>query len=202
MKTRKLLLVIVLALIITVGGVYATWNYSEKEVGSLDATAGFKLSAAVNNTKKGSVELKTNDLKFLIDQADSSYNSKLVVEGKIEILFTPDANVADSIVDDLTLVWNIKHVGTADITSFKYNDGTGEKAIFNKFDTATKTIIAHRTDNADGTVTFEVCAQDIIDADVIGINTFCLDTVAKYQALETILGTIGNINVVLSEQVA
>ena len=54
---KKLSLLVALMLIITVGGVYATWNYSQ---GSISQTQGFvlpKMEVAVPDNPKGTIEV-------------------------------------------------------------------------------------------------------------------------------------------------
>lgn len=201
MKTRKLLLVIVLALIITVGGVYATWNYAEKDVGSIDSTVGFKLSSAVNNTEKGTLALKSNTLKIEIDQADAQYNSKLVVTGAIEITFTPNAATAEEVIDAMQLVWSVRLVNSGvDASTFTYDDGTGSKPLFSTFDSATQTVVASKVENGDGTYTFTLDAAAFSAANVFVMNSFKLESMAKYGEFETLLASMGSISVVFSEQ--
>lgn len=57
---KKLGTIICIALMLTVGGVYATFNYAQTTAGSVEETVGHTIEGAVTNTAKGTIGLVSN----------------------------------------------------------------------------------------------------------------------------------------------
>ena len=98
----------------------------------------------------------------------------------------------------ITMQYALTTTNTAP-TEFKNNDGTGEKSLFTKFDTTTKTDIT-LTKNDAGNYVATLNASELLS--LVTINSFKLDTYAKYTAFSTVLGSFGNIGVEISEKTA
>ena len=102
---KKLSVLVALMLIITVGGVYATWNYtyatgSVNPVSNLPITVKLDdkvMSGENSSTRKGTISIISNDVSLVIDQKDSNYNPKWVTDGAITGTFTPDDNATDAV---------------------------------------------------------------------------------------------------------
>ena len=97
---KRLSLIIALALLVTIGGVFAVWHYDRGEV-SLEISRSATMAAIQSDTSKGVIAIvdgEPNNLKFLVDDTDpKDYIAALVPSGSITIKFSPAAN-ADQVV--------------------------------------------------------------------------------------------------------
>lgn len=91
---RKLSLLIALSLFVTIGGVYATWNYAQGDAapvpqaldGATDLTA-----KVVDAVAKGNIGVTLQDVALIIDDANGDHYGELTKSGTIAITFTPSA---------------------------------------------------------------------------------------------------------------
>ena len=97
---KRLSLIIALALVVTIGGVFAVWHYDRGEV-SLEISRSATMAAIQSDTSKGVIAIvdsEPNNLKFLVDDIDTKdYIAALVPSGSITVKFSPAAN-ADQVV--------------------------------------------------------------------------------------------------------
>ena len=103
---KKLSLLVALMLAITIGGVYATWNYAG---GSLSGTAENHFLDRVTmitdpNTEisKGALTVDVSNLKITIDDPDTDENANtavLSITGYIEIVFKPTISGMSEVVE-------------------------------------------------------------------------------------------------------
>ncbi len=101
---KKFGLTIAMATILTIGGVYATFNYAQDTVTEATETLSTGIEAAVVDTPKGTIKIKSDfaltvDDKGLIDGGTSTYVTGLTTTGSFVVNFTP-ATGADSDVRD------------------------------------------------------------------------------------------------------
>lgn len=93
---KKLSILIALCLLVTVGGVYATWSYAGQEVAPVENTNTEIQIADVSNTNKGTITVTNNvsltidDAKFL-DAGATAYQAVFSASGDLTITFTPNA---------------------------------------------------------------------------------------------------------------
>ena len=198
MKTRVLSLLIALAILITVGGVYATWLYAETDMTAVHGHIGsFGLASAEINNSKGTFTVDASSAHLVIDQNSANdYTAKLSATGNIVVKFTPSTIFSNSNPDLTT--FNVEYAlvtDNADPTNYKANDGTGEKALFTKFDTATQTTLPLVKTGDFYTATVDASVL----LDLIQINTFELDTYTKYTAFSAQVGVFGNIGFEVTE---
>ena len=101
---KKLSTLIVLALIVTIGGVYAAWHYNRGQV-SLEISRSATMASIQSDTSKGTISIDQtansgngNTLKFLVDDTGTiDWKADLVPSGSVWVKFTPAAN-ADATV--------------------------------------------------------------------------------------------------------
>lgn len=199
---KKLSLLVALALLITVGGVYATWSYAGTD-DIADAYAEAKVTIADTELTgaNGTYKVESN-LVLTVDQANDDHEAELVFGSNnsqeifLKVTFTPATNAPQSIKDNAVeseLYWgttvpmqykvdgagNYDENGTAkDIFTFS-NTRNGE--LDNTFDW---------TEQDDGTFTYTLDADDL--ASMIQLSqTFVLDIKAEHDAFRTALA--GNI---------
>lgn len=199
---KKLSLLIALCMLLTIGGVYATWSY----VGSTDIIDAFSeskvtITDAVIEGTYGIYKVESN-LILSVDQANDDHEAELVFSSNdnqavyLKVTFTPSANAPKAIKENaipselyfgvttpmqykMDAAGNYDANGTAtDIFSFA-NPGNG--TLDNTF-TWTK--------NADGTFTYEMDVDDLKEQIMLS-QTFVLDIKAEHDAFRTALA--GNI---------
>lgn len=199
---KKLSLLIALCMLLTIGGVYATWSY----VGSTDIIDAFAeskvtISDAVIEGTYGIYKIESN-LVLTVDQANDNHEAELVFGSNnsdpvyLTVTFTPSANAPKAIKDHavkselyfgVTTEMQYKIDGDGnyadngtpvDIFSFA-NSGDGE--LNNEF-TWTK--------NDDGTFTYTLNADQLKEQISLS-QTFVLDIKAEHDAFrEALKGNI------------
>ena len=97
---KKLTVIIALMLVVTIGGVYATWNYAQGNVAKVDKylDSVTKITDKVVTTAKGTIAVDTTGVSIVIDDADNNHVAELYVTGDIVVTFTPNEG-ADQDVD-------------------------------------------------------------------------------------------------------
>lgn len=87
---KKLSLIVALAVVLTVGGVFATWNYggSAATPGSQTVTVGVAEESLTG--VKGTIAVTGSNLAISIDKAADSYTAVLVKSGTATITYTKD----------------------------------------------------------------------------------------------------------------
>lgn len=193
MKTRVLSLLIALAILVTVGGVYATWMYAQSDMTAVHGHIGsFGLASAEINHPQGTFTVDATNAHLIIDQKGTSdYTAELRAEGAITVKFTPSDTFKNTNKDKVTFDVTYSLVtDNANPLGFLVPDGTGgESALFERFDTGTQKPLS-LTKNGD-VYTATVQAEDLLE--LIAIKTFTLDSYAKYTAFSAKVGVFGNI---------
>ena len=183
---KKVSLLIALALIITVGGVYAAWHYNRGEV-SLEISRSATMASIQSDTSKGTISIDQtansgngNTLKFLVDDIEATdWVAALVPSGSVWVKFTPAAN-ADSTVQTNGI--KMKATVTVSGTQTEYEG----KKIFTAKD-GNNSFTINDTPTKDSV---EITAEDI--AACLNFNegaTVTLDTYDKNFAYETAMKT-------------
>lgn len=173
---KKLKFLIVFALILVIGGVYATWTYAGTDTTPDSQTISLTLVGSDTSATKGKITVNTSGLTIKIDQKDDTYAAEIIVEGKITATFTPattDASTANGILMQFKLTDNTGMWGLTE----------GDKADIFTVDTEVHTI------NPTAELTVE------IDADTIAaliIPTFSLPTAAHYDSFKTYIENVQN----------
>ena len=170
LKSKLLTVFIAFALLITVGGVYATWSYAGSNLSDIVAPQSFTVTATINDATvkgaPGTLNIDNQDLTYHIKNDNNTYNTALETSGDITISYTPNEGSEYQTVD---------LVCTITLTNTQYDS----KNIF-KFDSTAETVLT-LTKSAVGNSGAEWV---ITDAD-IGLaltEAFNLNTVTKYNA--------------------
>ena len=204
MKTKAISLILVLAMLITIGGVYAAWMYAEKDLTAVHGHLGsFGLSNAVVNISKGTVTVDASQAHLTIDQTDTAdYTANLVATGTITITFEP----TDTFVNTNTnlniyeMYFGLKTDNT-NPTNYPIpdpDDNNNPKPLFTKFDVSVPaTAKVQLIKQSNGTYVGTLPASVLTDR--ITINSFVLDSYADYEAFSEKVGTFGNIGIEVSE---
>ena len=114
---KKISLFVALALVITVGGVYAAWVYPSDDaaVGTADKTfTGNMTQVSTSATSKGTISVNTasDTLKLFVDDG-GAYRATPIAQGSVDILFTPLDGVSDTIANNgIEMVLTVSITGT------------------------------------------------------------------------------------------
>ena len=123
---KKLSVLIALVLCVTIGGVYAAWNYSQGDTASVKVSREINMAQVVTNGTKGTITATPKDnFAFLVDDK-GGYIAELVGTGNIQINFTANPGADQTTKDN-----GIKMIATVTLNSesgLTYNDpSTTEK---------------------------------------------------------------------------
>ena len=174
---RKLSLLIALALIVTIGGVYAAWNYAQGATASVEITREINMAQVNTDSNKGSISATPSNVSFLVDDVDGTYHTKLRGTGKFDITFTPSTGA-----DATTMADGIKMVATVTIKSANNLKYEGVTPIIAKTENNANVI-----DITSGVAskTAELAIDQILGA--VELCDVVLDTKAKNDAFHNVL---------------
>lgn len=91
---KKLSVLIALALVLTIGGAYATWSFVSGDIQDENSSSIISMEETSNAGAIGAYSFE-NTLVFKVD-SDGSLNTKLVATGSLKIIFTPAASAPDA----------------------------------------------------------------------------------------------------------
>lgn len=128
---KKITAIIMSALILTIGGVYATWTYAQGSVAQSNEyiKGQIKMATVVTDNAAGSIAIDLSDVSIIIDDTDATdtvgdHHANLQVSGTITITFTPNKGSSD--VNGIPMRYQVSITDT----SVTYPDATGtEKGI-------------------------------------------------------------------------
>lgn len=124
---KRLGAIIAIALVLTIGGVYATFNYAQGGVVSLEnQTISKELAGKTIDTAKGTISLKSNNFKITVDDFNNNLHTVGRFENKTTINFTPAA-LADADVRANGIKLKLKITVTGNV----YVDGETPHKLFN-----------------------------------------------------------------------
>ena len=185
----KLGLLIGMLLCVTVGGVYATWTYTQNtDVADETVNMTMNLTDVAYSGSYGAYKIDTTGLKLNIDpKAGTTHTTALYADGEIVITFTPNSVAPQKVKDEgveSTFKFGLTNPDWTyegqPIVTLKHN---GSEPI----DWGTP---------SNGVFTFTISADEIYNH--ITLTEFNLDTKAKYDAYNTALGK-GQVSISVSD---
>lgn len=199
---KKLSLLMALAMLITIGGVYATWSYSEGVMYTkVHEHFTISIAGAVSEDAKGVITVDTSGLSILIDN-DGNYVPEMTISGAIKVYFKPATGVNDDVAAgdiDLKFSFSASRGGTqlpnvADTIEYQF-EGEDPIKVFSKYDQDEHDVnTADRTWDGEKGAWCYVIPWDTID-DLIVLNTAgfegekALKSFAEFQAFETAINS-------------
>ena len=188
---KKLSLLIALCMLLTIGGVYATWTYTQNtDVADEAVNMNLNLTDVAYSGSYGTYKVDVSGLNLSIDPAaGTTHTTALYATGNIVITFTPNSVAPAEVKSDaipttyqFTLANpNWKYEG-APVVTLNHTD---------KHD-------VEWMNNNDGTFSFTITAEKFMEH--VTLTKFELDTKAKYDAYNAVLGT-GSIVITVSDGV-
>jgi len=189
---KKFSLLIALALLLTVSGVYATWVYSQSDdVADITGAKAITMTEATFTGTYGTFAVNTQNLSMVVDPKGdtgaAAHTTSLVITGDLVITFTPNAHAPST----------VKQNGVAATFQFGLSNDNWkyETEDIMTVDT-TKYDIDWGTPGANGVFTFTISAAEL--ANYITLTEFVLDTKADYDAYDGIL-TNGQVTIAISD---
>ena len=188
---RKLSLLIALCMLLTIGGVYATWTYTQNtDVADEAVNMNMNLTEVAYAGSYGTYKVDTSGLTMTIDpKQGTTHTTALYITGQIVITFTPNS-VAPV---------EVKEGGVASTYQFTL---ANENWTYN----GQKIVTLNHTEKhdivwqkqQDGTFTYTISASDL--SKHITLTEIVLDTKVAYDAYNAVLGT-GSIIIAVSDGV-
>ena len=131
-QLRKITLLTVLAIILTIGSVFAVWSYDRGAV-SREGTYDLKMTDIVSRGEKGRIDASNNTLKFKVDDLDAvDWKAELLPEGSVDIIFVPAPNADESVQQNgikMKATITLSGDQTAYNAKVKSGEGYAEKAV-------------------------------------------------------------------------
>ncbi|MBQ4053503.1 MAG: hypothetical protein IJD33_04105 [Clostridia bacterium] len=175
---KKLTVLASLALAVTIGGVYAAWNYAEEGVTAAYATGTVGITGVEGKTTKGTLSASGTNLALKVDDVSSDTKQHTTIltynaDGYFTVTFTPNSNATEVIkTNGIDLEWYVTLADTSNQTvmdlsavTFDYDlngDGTiqedEKKPIYTAIDSSIKTKIERGdyVSNTNGVFTYTV----------------------------------------------
>jgi len=187
---RKFSLLIALALLITISGVYATWVYSQSDdVADITGAKAITMTEATFTGTYGTYHVDTSGLSMVVDPKEgTTHTTALKITGNIVISFTPNTYAPAE----------VKQNGVASTFAFSLSNADWEyddTPIMTIKDATKKNITW--TNNGDGTFSYIISA-DALANDYLTLTEFVLDTKAEYDAYDAVL-TNGQVVISISD---
>ena len=188
---KKLSLLIALCMLLTIGGVYATWTYTQNtDVADEAVNMNLNLTDVAYSGSYGTYKVDVTGLNLSIDpKAGTTHTTALYATGNIIVTFTPNS-VAPAEVKENGV--ETTYAFTLANPNWKYED----KDIVTVKHTEKHGVVWQ--DNDDGTFSFTISAEQFMGH--VTLTEFELDTKVKYDAYNAVLGT-GSIVITVSDGV-
>ena len=187
---KKFSLLILLVLCVTIGGVYATWTYTENtDVADEQIHMQMNLTDVAYAGSYGQYKVDTTGLFMTIDpKAGTTHDTALYITGKIVITFTPNSVAPEDVKEKAV-------PSTFQLTLSNPNwTYEGEVIVSLAHDEAEEIKWGQPDEN--GVFYFEISADEL--SEHITLTEFTLDTKAKYDAYNKVLGQ-GSITITVSD---
>ena len=102
---KKLSLLIALCMLLSIGGVYATWVYTDATMEPAHHHLALNMASVTSNVNKGSIVVLAaaegaSTLKITLDDLDErDHVAEAVINGHIDIIFLPNASVSQDVAE-------------------------------------------------------------------------------------------------------
>ena len=210
--SKKLSLIVALCVMVTIGGVYATWTYSENAVNTIADYMTGNMQSYTGASAAGHIEVleKTVDIR-VTDNMDGTtdvgankgdYIAELNADGHIIVLFTPFTQASDDVkANGISLTFALGVTGSAQYDNtdiFTVNTNAQDCVAMTKITAANIDDLNshyasqnHLTEDDYGKFIVEIKAEDFITEGLIALGgEFELETLAKYHEFQEQLGNV------------
>lgn len=168
---RKISLVMILAIIFTIGSVFAVWSYDMGAV-SREGTYELHMTDIVSKGEKGRIDAYDNSLKFKVDDLDEiDWIAELVPEGSVDLQFVPAANADQTVkTNGIKMRVTVTLQGNQNPYSVQVSDGNGS------YETKSVKILSEKTGGGNTFVLNDVPSKDRVTltaAQILNCLIFC-----------------------------
>lgn len=174
---KKLSMLISLLLCVVIGGVYATWVYTQSDdVADITGAKAITMTEATFTGTNGTYTVDTSGLTMVVDPKEgTAHVTALKITGNLVITFTPNVYAND----------DVKNYGVASTFAFSLSNSN-----WTYNDTAIIAVDTEKHDitwvkGGDGVFTYTINAAEL--ASYITLTEFTLDTKAEYDAYDSVL---------------
>lgn len=185
---KKLSILIALILCVTIGGVYATWVYSQSDdVADITGAKAITMTEATFTGTYGTYHVDTTGLTMVVDPKEgTTHTTALKIEGNLVISFTPNTYAPE----------DVKNGGVPSTFAFSLSNANWkyEGQDIMTVDTDKHNIVW--VSDGQGGFTYTISEADL--ANYITLTPFTLDTKLDYDAYDAVL-TNGQIVVSVSD---
>lgn len=190
---KRLSILILAAMLLTVGGVYATWNYAQGNAALVTSYQQPMMTDKVVDTAKGTISVNKDAVKIYIDDADNNHVAEATFEGELVVTFTPAKGADETVIQS-----GIEIQYSVTTTPDWAYEGT---QIFTATNTdPVKITEMQRYVAEDGTVTFVGTIPVSEIQSRVQLGSISLPTAEDYEAFKQVLNR-GNICVTVEEVV-
>lgn len=184
-----------LALCVTIGGVYAAWNYAEEDVSAGYGVSLLGITGVEGQTTKGSIKVEGTNVALKVDDTADGvvHNTKLTynADGYFTVTFTANASASEDVrANGIDLQWRVGLATTAnvehDYTQVMFNDQQIFDEIISGATPITEAGVRDDT-HGDGTVsfTYTIDMDDVYSK--IDLAEIILDTEAMHNEYSEII---------------
>lgn len=190
---KRLGIIVFMALVLTVGGVYATFNYAQDDATPKSQTLTPDIEDAALSNAKGTIEITKNDFVLKVDDIDGNLTTKYTATytttpAHSKVKFTPAQGAdADVAANGIKLKLVIEFEAATGYTN-AYN---GTPIFTHKADYTAGGVVLNDGNKVIGETTFNL-------ADYIDVSVISLPTYTEYQAYREIFEKI-TIKITISE---
>ena len=111
---RKLSLLVALALLITIGGVYATWDYANADSQANHQHMSINLATATTTAAEGTILNVLNSMNIMIDDSNDDYKADLTISGIMGYVFVPSPGASQDVKDNgIQMQWKLEQTDPA-----------------------------------------------------------------------------------------
>ena len=189
---KKLSLLIAIAMLLSIGGVYATWVYSQSsDVADITGAKAITMTEATFTGTYGTYSVDTSGLTMVVDpKQGTAHVTSLKIEGNLVITFTPNTYAPD----------DVKTGGIP--TTYKFGLSNPDWK-YNGIEIMTlgHNGEAHEIQWTKEGDTFKYTINAATLAEHLLLTEFTLDTKAEYDAYDAVL-TNGQVTISISDGVS
>ncbi len=213
---KKISILIALALIVTIGGVYATWSYNSQDAVN-DSHEHFKLNMADyedTGNSKGKISCFKNNVEIEVDDTNGDYKAELVVTGDMIFIFTPyDEASADVKNNGITMQFTVHRSSEDMMYEGKQIFNLSSEAHMDFTTGLTKLDVSNCNDPAlwggadlsayvaTGAFAVRITGEDLVNKGYLTLGDFTLNTVMKYHEFQAAMGK-GQLGITVEEHTA
>ena len=185
---KKFSLLILLALLVSIGGVYATWVYTQSnDVADITEAKAITMTNAEFIGTYGTYTSDASTILMKIDPKEgTTHVTSLVITGEIVITFTPTTHAPVDVKENAVAT---TYTFSLSNNNWKYGD-----QFIMTVDSQPKNIVWEKQD--DGTFKYTITAAEL--ASILTLTDITLDTKAEYDAYDAAL-TNGQIVLTISD---